>query len=598
MGKYSSSKPFYDDAVEIPATAAPTESNDVVDGIVLSQTYKDQKTRPLTFWQHTDGSKASKQLRGARSIMNENVGINYRTIFNGYATEKRNFTLLDDYSRCMAASTSYGELLKDKKNPTYANIIKWYSKNDSQGLAKYRMQDFIYLKYYNQIPNNHMITLRRYSQPVPDHVFSLDMSASDNNSYNGFPEQFFALATAVTYMGEQTGNKLSEILKFDYGAKWETKTAQVNQLQSSDGGLAAQMEGWGISNSSLSGTNGKASTSLIKDAAATAAVSAATGKSVGSIHASQHAYPQDAFLAQYGEEFYGDINSICETSMRARGLTFTNNFTLNFEYSLKSLKCVNPKVAMMDILSNFLLLTGNYGEFWGGATIYYGVKNIAPQFGDPQLLRDGKYGQYLNTLANDVRKGFETFKNSHSDKDGNFNLQDAVGSLLKGGLQALLGNLIGGNIGVAGEAQAPPALLSGEPTGFWHLTIGNPLDPIAMMGNMKIEKTTVQFNDVLGYDDFPTEIKFTVDMAHAKPRDNGGIENMFNGNKGRFYTLSKDLNQAFEINYNKTRPNGFQQATTTGNQEANIDVSGSGHGSATESIFTTSRLKIVGSMLN
>ena len=592
---YSSSKTFYDDAVEMPATAAPTESNDVVDGIVLSQTYKDQKTRPLTFWKHTN----NKQLYGARSIMNENVGINYRTIFNGYAGTKRNFTLLDDYSRCMAASTSYGELLKDKRNPTYANIIKWYSKNDSQGLARYRMQDFIYLKYFNQIPNNHMITLRRYSQPVPDHVFSLDMSASDNNSYNGFPEQFFALATAVTYMGEQTGNKLSEILTFDYGANWENKTAQVNQLQSSDGGLAAQMEGWGINQSSMSGTNGKLNTANVVSSAATSVIAATTGTTVGAIHASQHAYPEDAFLAQYGQEFYGDINSICETSMRSRGLTFTNNFTLNFEYSLKSLKCVNPKVAMMDILSNFLLLTGNYGEFWGGATIYYGARNIAPQFGDPQLLREGKYGQYLNTLANDVRTGFKSFMSNYKESaDGNYNWTKALGDLLKGGLQALLGNLIGGNIGVAGEAKAPPALLSGEPTGFWHLTIGNPLDPIAMMGNMKIDKTTVQFNDVLGYDDFPTEIKFTVNMSHAKPRDNGGIENMFNGNKGRFYTLSKDLNQAFELNYTSSRPTGFQQATTKGNQEANIDVSGSGHGSATSSIFTTSRLKIIGSMLN
>jgi hypothetical protein len=91
---------------------------------------------------------------------------------------------------------------------------------------------------------------------------------------------------------------------------------------------------------------------------------------------------------------------------------------------------------------------------------------------------------------------------------------------------------------VAGSAQAPAALLSGDPTGYWHVTIGNPLDPIAMIGNMAVTKTTVQFNDILGYDDFPTEVKFTVELEHCMPRDNASIENMFNGSKGRFYAFT------------------------------------------------------------
>lgn len=589
---------FYDEAtnvVQATAKASPEDTNTGnIDGAILSDEWSSQKTSPLTFWMHTypNGKEnTNKKLKVPRSIMNEHVGINYRTIHNGYLKpgESVDFTKYDDYVRCMKANQDTIDYLKAKKDPTYENIIKYYKKFDSHGMARYKYQDFIYLKYYNQIPNNHMITLRRYAQPVPDHIFGLDIPIEQTNDENKFPKDFFALATAVTYMGEQTGNKLSDIMKFEYGAKWETKEAQVTQLQNSDGGLAAQMMQWGISQDTLRGTNKNI------DVIGNLAVSATSqfiGKSVPEVHYSQHAYPQNAFLAQYGEEFYGDINSVCETSMRARGLTFSNNFSLVFEYSLKSLKCVNPRVAMMDILSNFLLLTGNYGSFWGGETIYYGAKSIAPQFGDPQLLRQGKYGQYLNSLASSVRSGVEAFKESHS-KDGNFNLGQGIMDIIKGGLQGLLGNLLGGNIGVAGDAQAPPALLSGEPTGFWHLTIGNPLDPIAMMGNMKIEKTTVQFNDILGYDDFPTEIKFTIDISHGKPRDNSGIENMFNANKGRFYVLSKDINDSFNINFRDTRPTGFQRATTEGNQEftnPNREDSSTGP-------FTTGKLKVIGSLL-
>lgn len=586
---------FYDEVVEMQGknTPFPHRNNRDGDYKVLS-IQQDKKHKDLIFYGQSDGMK----LAAARSIMNEHVGINYRTIYNGYAAPSKSiggaFTLYDDYARCQEVKNAYVEYMKDKRNPTYANILKYYNddKFDPNGMARYKMQDFIYLKYYNQIPNNHMITLRRYANPVNDHIVGLDYNAATRISLNKMNSDSFAIATAVTYMGEQTGNKLSEILKFDYGAKWETKSAQVTQLQSTDGGLASQLTNswWSLNSDTLGGTG---SITDFKGSAIMSIVSAARGTTPAAMQSTQHQYAQNEYLATYGEQFYGDINSITETSIRARGLTFTNSFTLNFEYSLKSLKCVNPRIAMMDILSNFLLLTGNYGSFWGGETIYYGTRNIGPQFGNPKLLRDGKYGEYLNSLADDVRQGFETFKNNHSTENEGFSLTSAIGTLLKGGLQALLGNLLGGNIGVAGEAQAPPALLSGEPTGFWHLTIGNPLDPIAMMGNMKIEKTTVQFNDILGYDDFPTEIKFSVEISHGKPRDNGGIETMFNGTKGRFYVLSKEFENKIDIPNNSHV--GMKGQNTT--QEATINAGTPHSGTSSSGPFTSGKLSIIGGMI-
>ena len=134
------------------------------------------------------------------SIMNDNVAINYRTIYNGYPTfdakGANNFTEYDDYKKCINTEEFYNLYLQDKQNPTYKNILKYYSdKNfDPYGLASYRMQDFIYLKYYNQIPNNYMITLRRYTHPCEDHMFGLDMSAEDMNTLNGYEESHFNIA--------------------------------------------------------------------------------------------------------------------------------------------------------------------------------------------------------------------------------------------------------------------------------------------------------------------------------------------------------------------------------------------------------------------
>ena len=528
----------------------------------------------LTFYVPKDGKNEKLEL--PHSIMNENVAINYRTIFNGYPvinSDKNNFTEYDDFKKCMHTEEFYNLYLQDKQNPTYKNILKYYSdKNfDPYGLASYRMQDFIYLKYYNQIPNNYMITLRRYTHPCEDHMFGLDMTAEDINFLNGYEESNFNIATAVTYLGEKAGNKLSDILKFDYGANYEDKEAKIEMLKNTDGGLAAQMKDkFNISQSFLNGTmttqeaGGRGQ--MVKTALKFSVLTGAKGKDVREAIAASHRFEGNEYAQVYGENIYGDLNVVNKTKLRSRGLTYGGNFTLNFEYSLKSLKCVNPRVAMMDILSNFLILTGNYGAFWGGETRFYGQKSIAPQFGDPEKLRNGDYKGYFKTILSDIKSGIENIGELNG---GNGGILDGIKNIAGGALQGLLGNLFGGNVGVAGESQITPALLSGEPTGFWHVTIGNPLDPIAMMGNMLVTKTTVQFNDVLGYDDFPTEIKFTVDLEHGMPRDNAAIENMLNGAKGRFYAFTDAgiLESFTDINnmgaFQEITPTQKSQQTTT-----------------------------------
>lgn len=514
----------------------------------------EMKDEGLSFFVASD--EADGKLMFPHSIMNENVAINYRTIYNGYPLFSNNvdFTQYSDYERCMTKENYYAALLRDKKNPTYKNIINYYGSEDFDpyGLARYKMQDFIYLKYYNQIPNNYMITLRRYTRPCEDHMFGLDMPAVDTNVMNGYNEGYFALATAVTYMGEKTGNKLSDILKFDYGANWEDREGKTESIQNPDGGLAAQMRGKkGITDALTRGEGWEGSrTSAMKSIWWMSAMTAGKGVKMSDAIAQQHQYEGNTFNARYGETLYGDVNVVNHVKMRSRGLTYSNNFSLVFEYSLKSLKCVNPRIAMLDILSNFLVLTGNYGTFWGGETIFYGNRNIAPQYGNPMLLREGRYGEYISSLADDVIQGFKKISQMDSiNGPGDFfqGLWNGLKSIGSGFLQGLVGNLLGGNIGVAGEGVAVQALLSGKPSGFWHVTVGNPLDPIAMMGNMAVTKTTVEFSDTLGYDDFPTEIKFTVDLEHCMPRDNAHIENMFNGAKGRFYSFTNgDVLQAYK----------------------------------------------------
>ena len=65
------------------------------------------------------------KLMFPHSIMNDHVAINYRTIQNGYPlfSNQVDFTIYSDYERCVSKDRYLAAFLKDKKNPTYKNII-------------------------------------------------------------------------------------------------------------------------------------------------------------------------------------------------------------------------------------------------------------------------------------------------------------------------------------------------------------------------------------------------------------------------------------------------------------------------------------------
>jgi hypothetical protein len=85
------------------------------------------------------------------------------------------------------------------------------------------------------------------------------------------------------------------------------------------------------------------------------------------------------------------------------------------------------------------------------------------------------------------------------------------------------------------KVQLPLSFLTGAPIGEWHLVVGNPCNPIAMIGNLICETVDIDFSDKLGPDDFPTEITATFTLKHGRSRERGEIESMFNRGDGRLY---------------------------------------------------------------
>jgi len=453
-----------------------------------------------------------------RSVFNKYALFNFRGFYGGLTGGSPFADIRDSANN----KTMGGE---NSKNVSIAKLIEYFNQNYPR--IGYTAQDFLYCKYYKQVPVNHLITLRRFPTPVNDNIFDLTATPGSKDPKAPAPSEAVdatqtAGVTAVTYMGEKAGNKLDDILTMSYGLNYKEVKSEMEDISSGDGGYTSQPF------YSKMGGVGRATADAFK------------GISSRQKFAAQNMSTGDKLGTTYANFVIGPVNVIDSTQIRDRGMKFSNDLKLNFEYELKSLNYVNPKIAMIDIISNMLTMTYNNGQFFGGGQRYYGSAGaVASQFGDINKLKQGDFSGYIGSVVTDVETGF---KNVFGGGTGEFNLENGIEGLLKVG-KTMLGNMLGGflsdNVGAVSGTQASKALISGEPTGDWHVTVGNPLNPIVTMGNMYCDNSTMTLGHGLGYDDFPMEVKFEIDLKHGKPRDKGDIENMFNAGRGRIYASAQ-----------------------------------------------------------
>jgi hypothetical protein len=130
------------------------------------------------------------------------------------------------------------------------------------------------------------------------------------------------------------------------------------------------------------------------------------------------------------------------------------------------------------------------------------------------------------------------------------------------------------------EIKVPLGLQTGAPTGEWHLVVGNPMNPIAMVGNLVCTGVSIEFGEALGPDDFPTEITATFTLKHGRDRERGEIESMFNRGDGRLYQSSVPTYSTGQSIYNQgtttgdiitTNPNDSTQVSPRENLNFNIN---------------------------
>lgn len=398
-------------------------------------------------------------------------------------------------------------LQKVRYEPTTKALIKW-TREGNTNAVEYAPEDFIWCTKHGRVPNNYMVTLRRFPQPCNDDLF--------DPLKNKLPD----IGRLITWVDGEDLKWENVGLKWNHAMKWADLEADIQVLQAQGG--------WGNETGALGGLGmigqGMQMMASIMDTSAS--------------NAMRSHNPNTANVNPYQDKnrIFGPIDVIRNQKVRDKGLLFEQKFELKFEYQLRSIDGINPKIAFIDLLSNVLIVTANKGSFWGGERRFYGgnPRKVKP-FGDPSKLASGDYKGYMDSLMSGLTSKVDELSNGKG-----FSIPEGVGNILKSLGGNLMSQITGGALDKMGRpgGQAMDSLLTGEDTGEWHVTVGNPANPIIMVGNLALTKTEVSLEGALGPDDFPTKIVISCSLEPARPRDRLDMMAMFSRNNRTYLTAS------------------------------------------------------------
>lgn len=449
------------------------------------------------------------------------------------------------------------------------------------GNARYRYADFMYCKDLGKISNNHMITLRKFAIPVGDNIFRSTVAKTAGEGKDDPMSSIGDVGRMITWF-DTDDNKLSDIMSYEYEASWKKLDAKIQQLDSQEDDEGRGIAGKIINNLSpgynLQSAHGINSGGLLGQLMNSMGIGANT-------HEYQH---NDVALGRNydNNKVYTPRDTIQDTHVYEGKLTFKHEFTLNFSYKLRAYDNINPKSAFLDLLGNILTVTYRKGTFWGGKSEILGAKpnkagwqkynNVLKGLSDAGgdlwknifHLEGANTDGLLSALAQfgssllDIIKGAgmdigggasRAMQTAKDFLSGNITANEVMGKVktsVQAGAQKAadlnLGQVMMGSIkNKLGRPAlyAFDSLLTGAKVGLWHVTIGNPKNPIATFGNLIMTNAKITHSGPLGFDDFPTDLHVSVTLKHAMSRDATEISKMYTkGQNGIYFSLCSPFN--------------------------------------------------------
>lgn len=422
------------------------------------------------------------------------------------------------------------------------------------GVAKYRYIDFMFCRDLGKIPNNHLLTLRKFTRPVGDNINTRLPKSDTPYNFN----QSMDVGRLVTWFGNGD-NKLEDIIKYNYVATFKQFDSKIQQVDSEE-----DDESTGIIGKLVNTINPKYNQAMSQGrTGAHNFISQLGGRYLSTSYANfarGGQYERHRIFTPYDQhKVYEPKNTIQSTHVYEGKLTFSQEFTIKFSYKLRAYDNINPRAAFLDLIGNILAVTYRSGTFWGGSRMFRGAPpnkvgtakvnafldrtfdtlgGIGNNLLSGNLDIGGTLGSIWGAVKQIASDAFNTAKSlalGNTSTKGKSPLQ-VIGAIVKhtglwSGVQGMIKNGLG-----RPAVYALDSLLTGDNVGLWHLTIGNPRNPIMSIGNLIIDKSEITQSGPLGLDDFPTDLMVSVSLKHGRPRDSAEIQKMYTKGSGPIYT--------------------------------------------------------------
>ena len=422
------------------------------------------------------------------------------------------------------------------------------------GVAKYRYIDFMFCRDLGKIPNNHLLTLRKFTRPVGDNINTRLPKSDTPYNFN----QSMDVGRLVTWFGNGD-NKLEDIIKYNYVATFKQFDSKIQEVDSHE-----DDESTGIIGKIVNTINPRYNQAMSQGrTGAHNFISQLGGRYLSTSYANfgrGGQYDRHDIFGMYDHhKICEPKNTIQSTHVYEGKLTFSQEFTIKFSYKLRAYDNINPRAAFLDLIGNILAVTYRSGTFWGGSRMFRGAPpnkvgtakvnafldrtfdtlgGIGNNLLSGNLDIGGTLGSIWGAVKQIASDAFNTAKSlalGNTSTKGKSPLQ-VIGAIVKhtglwSGVQGMIKNGLG-----RPAVYALDSLLTGDNVGLWHLTIGNPRNPIMSIGNLIIDKSEITQSGPLGLDDFPTDLMVSVSLKHGRPRDSAEIQKMYTKGSGPIYT--------------------------------------------------------------
>ena len=422
------------------------------------------------------------------------------------------------------------------------------------GVAKYRYIDFMFCRDLGKIPNNHLLTLRKFTRPVGDNINTRLPKSDTPYNFN----QSMDVGRLVTWFGNGD-NKLEDIIKYNYVATFKQFDSKIQEVDSHE-----DDESTGIIGKIVNTINPRYNQAMsLGRTGSHNFISQLGGRYLSTSYANfgrGGQYDRHDIFGMYDHhKVYETKNTIQSTHVYEGKLTFSQEFTIKFSYKLRAYDNINPRAAFLDLIGNILAVTYRSGTFWGGSRMFRGAPpnkvgtakvnafldrtfdtlgGIGNNLLSGNLDIGGTLGSIWGAVKQIASDAFNTAKSlalGNTSTKGKSPLQ-VIGAIVKhtglwSGVQGMIKNGLG-----RPAVYALDSLLTGDNVGLWHLTIGNPRNPIMSIGNLIIDKSEITQSGPLGLDDFPTDLMVSVSLKHGRPRDSAEIQKMYTKGSGPIYT--------------------------------------------------------------